>query len=277
VGIGGWVPEFPGELMDEKRVFSEQEAANLIVAAAKLQESDGEGPNYAAGVSWAQMQKMAQDVGVDPEYLRKALAGGSGQSTSNSKKQKRFLGMPMSEEFERVVDAEIPPENFDVIAPEFYNPGYGGGAGQGGFGGPSIIGRMMKGQFYEGMLYGTLEVSSRHGRTRIKAQTSNMVATWAIWMPFVLLTMFVGVAITSNRAPELWPLVWSFWGLGAAGSWAGLGALLTKYREKLPDKLDRMATAIVDEAEMLRKNVGSESVVDSVSTDEELRENLRSD
>ncbi len=261
--------------MDDRKIYSEQEAADLIVAAAKLQESDGEGASYVAGVSWAEMQKMASDVGVDPEYLRKALAGHSVSSVKAAGKPRRFLGMPLSEEFERVVDAELPPESFDVIASEFYNPGYGGGT-QGGMGGPSIIGRMIKGQFYEGMMYGTMEVSSRHGRTRIKATSSNAVATWAIWFPTVLLGMFACIAVTAKQAPDMWPLVMSIWGLGSAGLWAAMGAALQKFRDRIPDKLDRIAIAVEDEATILRENLGNTQSTVS-STENELRENLRSE
>ena len=263
--------------MDDRKIYSEQEAADLIVAAAKLQESDGEDSRYSAGVSWSELQKMAGDVGVDPEYLRKALAVQSGAPIKKQGKPREFLGMPLSEEFERVVDAELPPDNFDVIAGEFYNPGYGGSGGAyGGYGGPSIIGRMMKGQFYEGLFYGTLEVSSRHGRTRIKARSSNAVATWAIWFPIVFLAMFIGIAITTKKAPEIAPLYWLFWGLGSAGLWAGLGLAMKASRVRIVEKLDRVVAAIEEEASLLRDHLASSNPV-ADSEQEELRENLRGD
>ncbi len=75
--------------MDPKKVFSEQEAAQLIVDAAKLQESAGQ-HDYTPGVTWTELQRMADDVGVDPDYLKKALA----KKSTNSKptvKPKVFL------------------------------------------------------------------------------------------------------------------------------------------------------------------------------------------
>lgn len=262
--------------MDERKIYSEQEAADLIVAAAKLQESDGDTGRYSAGVSWSELQKMANDVGVDPEYLRKALAVQAGAPVTKKGKPREFLGMPLSEEFERVVDAELPPDNFDVIAGEFYNPGYGGSGGGYGYGGPSIIGRMMKGQFYEGLLYGTLEVSSRHGRTRIKARTSNAVATWAIWFPLVFMGMIVGLAVTSKKVPEMMPLAWAIWGGAAAASWAALGIVLKRGRERVIEKMDRMVAAVEDEASILRDNLNESRPV-AVEEQEAVRENLRSD
>ncbi|MFM9873766.1 MAG: hypothetical protein ACKVQS_09920 [Fimbriimonadaceae bacterium] len=261
--------------MDDRKIYSEQEAANLIVAAAKLQESDGDGSSYSAGVSWEEMQRMAEDVGVDPEYLRKALSGQTVGSAKVGNKPRSILGMPMAQDFERVVDAELPPESFDVITSEFYNPGYGGGT-QGGMGGPSVIGRMMKGQFYEGILYGTMEVSSRHGRTRIKATTSSSIAGWAIFMPIMLLTFIICMGITSKRAPEMAPLVFSLWGAFGAALWAGLVVAVKAGISKVPSKLDRIAGAVEDEADMIRQNLGSVRS-GSVEPDRELRENLRSD
>ncbi|QYK54462.1 MAG: hypothetical protein KF824_06075 [Fimbriimonadaceae bacterium] len=126
--------------MEPKKVFSEQEAAQLIVEAAKLQESDGQ-HDYTPGVTWAELQRMAGDVGVDPDYLRKVIATQT-PGAKKASKPRSFLGMPLSEEFERVVDAELPPNNFDVVAGEFYSTG--GGTAQTGYGGPSVIGRMIK-------------------------------------------------------------------------------------------------------------------------------------
>jgi hypothetical protein len=261
--------------VDDRKIYSEQEAADLIVAAAKLQESDGDGSTYSAGVSWEEMQKMAADVGVDPDYLRKTLAGQTIGSVKIANKPRSFLGMPLAQDFERVVDAELPPENFDVIASEFYNPGYGGGA-QGGMGGPSVIGRMMKGQFYEGILYGTMEVSSRHGRTRIKARTSSSIAGWAIWFPIMFLATLIAIPITAKKAPEMLPLALALWGVFGTALWAGLVAAVRAGMTKVPEKLDRIALAVEDEAAMIRQNLGNVQS-GSVETETALRENLRSD
>lgn len=263
--------------MDDKRIFSEQEAADLIVQAAKLQESDGDGATYSAGVSWAELQRMAGDVGVDPEYLRRALAGGKPGSSNVAKKPRQFLGMPLSEEFERVVDAEIAPENFDVIAGEFYNPGYGGGtAGSGGYMGPSIIGRMIKGQFYEGLLYGTMEVSSRHGRTRIKAKTSNAVGTWAIMGPIMFVWLLIVLGISSKSAGALFLPNIAAWGIGLSALWAIIGAALRSARSKVPDRIERIAIAILDEAEVGRSKL-EKSSAGHVNDEEPLRQNLSQD
>jgi hypothetical protein len=259
--------------MDDRRIFSEQEAANLIVNAAKLQESDGEGAKYSAGVTWEELQRMAGDVGVDPEYLRKALAGSVPANPVS--KPREFLGMPLSQEFERVVDAEIAPENFDVIASEFYNPGYGGG-GSGshysGYGGPSIIGRMMKGQFYEGMAYGSMEVSSRHGRTRIKARSSNAIGVWAIWFPIAMLAYVIALIVTATSDGAL-----ALPALGSATAvtaflWASIGAGMRQSIAKIPEKLDRIAQAVLDESEFNRETVMKSSA--GIEEPDMVRENL---
>lgn len=259
--------------MDDRKIFSEQEAADLIVAAAKLQESEGDGPSYKAGVSWEEMQRMAADVGVDPDYLRKALSGQTIGSVKVTKKPRSILGMPMAQDFERVVDAELPPENFDVIASEFYNPGYGGGAHGGGMGGPSIIGRMMKGQFYEGILYGTMEVSSRHGRTRIKATTSSSIAGWAIFMPIMLLVSIIALPITAKRSPEMLPLAFALWGIFGTALWASLVATVRSGLSKVPAKMDRIAAAVEDEAELIRQNFGNVKS-GAVVGEDDVRQNL---
>jgi len=255
--------------MEPKKVFSEQEAAQLIVEAAKLQESDGQ-HDYTPGVTWAELQRMAGDVGVDPDYLRKVI-GAQTPGTKTTSKPRSFLGMPLSEDFERVVDAELPPGNFDVVASEFYSTG--GGSAQTGYGGPSVIGRMIKGSFYEGIWYGSLEVSSRHGRTRIKARTSNAIATMAIWLPIMLLSFMMGVIITAKNSPENLPLALSIWGTASAGLWASLGYILSKDRAKIEQKLERMSEAVMDEAEQLRANIGSVTA-GKLEEDSELRETL---
>lgn len=265
--------------MDEKRIFSEKEAADLIVQAAKLQEASSDSGKYVAGVTWEELKRMADDVGVDPSFLRQAMSAASGSIEKNGTKRGRyFLGMPLSEEFEMVVDAEIAPENFDVIAGEFYNPGYGGGtAGAGGASwGPSVVGRMIKGQFYEGLLLGTMEVSSRHGRTRIKAVTSNAIATMAIYFPIMLMWFLIamGVGLKGNGANFI-PMMASF-GVGAVGLWAVLGGVLKNAMKRIPGRLERIADAIRSEAELNRESLAASSPGSTVET-EELRENLRRD
>lgn len=52
-----------------KRIFSEQEASEILQRAAKLQEEDRESdPAYTPGITAEELERIAHEAGIDPNF-----------------------------------------------------------------------------------------------------------------------------------------------------------------------------------------------------------------
>lgn len=140
-----------------KEVFSEQEASQILQRAVQLHESQGQADPYTPGITREELDRIAQEVGVSTEFLAQAIK----ESQSSSHKTGPLR---LTEEFEHVIDGELDPKNFDVIAEVA-----GGGMGQRGL---RQIGRSVEGMVGTGPTLSKLNVSSRHGRTKIHVNST---------------------------------------------------------------------------------------------------------
>ena len=106
--------------MPKKRVFSEQEATEIMQRAVRLQESSQTGDEYTPGVTLEELQRIAEEAGIDTRFLDKAVAGVDTE-------EKSTIGVfNLAEEFERVVEGEMDPEDFDKILHLVRRSGKGG-------------------------------------------------------------------------------------------------------------------------------------------------------
>lgn len=241
-----------------KRYFSEKEAADLVVRAAKLQEKAG-GEAYTPGISFDELEKMAAEAGIDPAFLNQAMAG----VPSGEEEAKTFLGIPLSTEFERVVDFELPPENFDVIT-EVLPPRIAGHGprGQRQLNVGTQVGRTVQMQVSSGTAYGTLKMTSRNGRTRISSKQTMFLPFMAGLYPgmmiaFVSLMMLVD-GETSSRASAAVNVSIAILALllgGLVFTWLSKAG-----QAKMRAVTDQIAERVAEEGEILRKNLGSASV-----------------
>lgn len=191
--------------MSEKKVFSEKEASDLIVLAAKLQEEGPHSGDYTPGVSFDDVKRLAADVGVREEYLVQALGklGGAGPSRHTTKS---FMGYPLSAEFETVVEGEVDPQDFDLVT-ECFPPTPSSGQ----MGSPvTQVGRGITVSFSKGMAMGTASVQSRNGRTRIGVKTNAVVGP-ILQAALGFLSFIFGVVITASKAPAFLPLALALW------------------------------------------------------------------
>jgi hypothetical protein len=142
---------------EEKGVFSEQELGEIVERAAELQEQSSErGLGYTPGVTLQQLERVAQEVGVEPEFLRRALEerreGVAG----------RRAGLLRDEE--RVVTGELDPADFDLVLAHVrvrrsrHRPA-------------TQIGRTLRAQVWTGSGLANLEVTSRNQRTRLRVKS----------------------------------------------------------------------------------------------------------
>lgn len=239
--------------MDEKRLFSEKEAAELVQRAVELQENDSEGGlSYTPGVTWQELQNIAREAGLDPRYLQKAL-----EAPDEPEKKPGFLGF--TQEQVSIHDGEIDPEDFDLIF-EDVKPTTGQNAMM------SQLGRRAAMNTMTGLAQTNVEVTSRRGRTRLKVRSNSLVAFFITLYPS-LIGGIIGMAASFEN--KLWLL-----GLVIIAAALGLGwflfRLFVKKGHKSAEELaDKLRGRIEREIEMDKKREGT-----SVETDEDLTQRL---
>jgi len=256
-----------------QRFFNEKEAAELVLKAAKLQEQSSEGSgSYAPGISFDELARMAAEAGVDPSYLQKALEG----VPEKSEVAKTFLGIPLSTEFERIIDGELPPENFDVISEGL--PASVGSRGAHGTRMHNVgmqVGRSMQMQLAKGAAFGSLRVTSRSGRTRISTRQGLFIPFMAglypaLMIAFITLMMLVDGDTSANANPAVnIPIA-------IATLIAGLVAfalLARSGQNKMREITDSIADRVQEETDLLRDRLGETE--NKATTEEALREHLR--
>jgi hypothetical protein len=146
----------------QKRVFSEQEAAAIIRRAAEITEAAG-AHDYMAGVTATELERIAAEVGISPQALAQAL------SEASTEKYGRKGPFHLTEEFERVVDGEVDPDQYDLIV-EGLKIMNNRGAQQ-----VAQVGRSLTMTTWTGVGQAHVEVSSRKGRTRLKVKSNALI------------------------------------------------------------------------------------------------------
>ena len=216
-------------MSDEKRVFSEKQASEILARAAHLQEAKGEGA-YAAGLTREEVLSIASEAGISPENVEQAIRALA------DKKESGFLNLIETDE--RVVDAELDPQEFDVIlevAKPFrsrHRPVH-------------QVGRTLSMQTrYKGGLY-RVEVVSRNGRTRIVVTSVPLLAYLLSLHPALL----VGIMAAGAFGAPLIALASTLAGL------AGFVGLVRHGKANTGELADRIEKRIREATHDVRANL----------------------
>lgn len=167
-------------MAEERKVFSEQEVAAVVRRAVELQEAAG-AETYQPGVTVAELERVAQELGIDPVHLQRAI------SETGSVLDRSGL-FHLTEEFDRVVDAQLEPDEYDVLLQHLKPTGHRGF---------QQLGRSVSGQTWTGCSFASFEVRSAQGRTRIKVR-SNPFFAWMVSIHPVLFASFVLLPVLGN-------------------------------------------------------------------------------
>lgn len=151
------------------RVFSEQEAAEIVQRAVELQESSPKLEHgYTPGITLEELHRVAAEVGVQPEFLEQALI-------LRDQPAKAVQGSGGMAVFERVLDGELDPADFDLLLEDFRTPMQSPV--------PSQIGRTLKFRTSEGTTSANVTITARNGRTRIKVEWMPVMGCVAAFYP----------------------------------------------------------------------------------------------
>ena len=216
--------------MAQREVFSEQQVTDIIRRATELSEKGPLAEGYTPGITREDLDKIANEIGVDPRCLEQAILE-SRQNTG------RKPGFHLSEEYERVVDGELDPSEYDLIL-EFVRT-------VGRFG-PQVsqVGRSIRARAWAGGSPQSVTVTSRNGRTKVKVRSIP-----AIGMIVGGYSAFLGSILTAPPLLEhhqYGPAFTAFAAFIAMG--VGIGGVLIRMGQRGAQKLaDRIRERIEEE------------------------------
>lgn len=95
------------------RKFNDEEVALIIKRAAELQQTEQIENNPSTALSLSDVEQIAREAGIDPKLIRQAALGLDQPSTTI--RPNPWVGSPTRIVFERVVDGEIPVEEFESL------------------------------------------------------------------------------------------------------------------------------------------------------------------
>ncbi len=121
----------PDNLRRERR-FNDEEVALIIKRAAELQQTERVEPSTALTLS--DVEQIAREAGIDPELIRRAALGLD--RPAPEARPSVWFGSPTHLVFERVVEGEIPTDEFEPMVAEIRRS-----VGDNGI--PSVLGRTL--------------------------------------------------------------------------------------------------------------------------------------
>ena len=116
------------------RKFSEEEVALIIKRAAELQQTQQVESEPSNALTLTEVEQIAREAGIDPKLIRQAAIGLD--RPSETSRPSPWVGAPTHLVFERVVEGEIPVEDFEPLINEIRRT-------MGDNGVPSVLGKTL--------------------------------------------------------------------------------------------------------------------------------------
>ena len=173
--------------MDEpksiSRRYSDREIALILTRTAELQATRAAESEVSAGLSQEELEQIAREAGLDPRYVRSAIAElDAGRGTRES----RWLGGSTWIQLERSFAGEVPPREYDALVELIHRT-------LGEVGQPSVLGRTLRWIALTGMsgrhAHGReieVAIASRDGQTTIRVHERLRSLATQLFMGFVV-------------------------------------------------------------------------------------------
>jgi hypothetical protein len=142
--------------MESRRVFSEQEVAEILKRAVVIAENQS--ATYTPGITLAEVERIAAEAGVPVAAVRQALAEREGTAPRSDSETRPGAAI------ERVVDGELAPEDYDVVLDGLRS------LRQAGHGQTAQVGKTLQARVWHGGAPTSVQLTSRKGRTRLVVQ-----------------------------------------------------------------------------------------------------------
>jgi hypothetical protein len=190
----------------DSRVFSDQEVGVIVHRAAELQEkSAARSLGSLPAIGREQLERIAREVGVEPEFVERALA-------------ERPAGGRLLRVEERVVMGALDPRDFDLVLAEVQpRPSGRNRATQ--------IGQTLQARLWTGAGLAKLEVTSRDERTHVRLKVFPVFEILgALYPPFLASLLGGGALVAGGHLAGAGVLAAGAFTAGLLGLRAWLGA-----------------------------------------------------
>ncbi|MGV3721581.1 MAG: hypothetical protein ACO1SX_11785 [Actinomycetota bacterium] len=209
--------------------YSEKQAGAILRRA--VERSAAAGAEGSAGISLAEMERIAAELGIDPQHVRSAAAEVSGRST------------PGLVDLEEIVPAELSEEAWDLILLELRRVFRAAGAA-------TAIGRARE--------WDTPNVHvslvSRDGGTKVhlmENHSSDLSVGWVMWGFFSLFILFLAVLIGAKKGGPDQALINALVTVGLSGAaFLGIRASVQSWRQRQQERMQgllRRVTGLIRE------------------------------
>ena len=116
------------------RKFNDEEVALIIKRAAELQQTQQIEQEPSNALTLAEVEQIAREAGIDPKLIRQAAHGL--ERPAETTRPSAWVGAPTRIVFERVIDGEIPVDDYEPIINEVRRTFGDNGV-------PSVLGRTL--------------------------------------------------------------------------------------------------------------------------------------
>ncbi len=159
---------------EHRRRYGDKEVGLILKRAADLQREEPASEVEGAGLSLAELEEIAAEVGIDSRHIGRA-ATELDAVASHSGSTSRLAGAPLSIELERTIAGELSEDGLEHLIPEIQRAADGPGQ-------PALVGRTLTWQSSTSDDLRTLQVSiaSRNGRTRIGIEERYENLAWTV-------------------------------------------------------------------------------------------------
>ncbi len=161
------------------RKFNDEEVALIIKRAAELQQTQQADEEPSNAMTLAEVEQIAQEAGIDPKLIRQAAHGL--ERPAEVARPSPWLGAPTRLMFDRVIDGEVPVDEFEPTINEIRRT-----FGDNGI--PSVLGKTLAWtSSYQGGRRGNsgrmvnVNVVSRSGATTVRVEEEMRTVAGAVF------------------------------------------------------------------------------------------------
>lgn len=227
------------------RRYSDREIALILTRTAELQATRAAESEVSAGLTQTDLEQIAREAGLDPRYVRMAIAdldGGRGTRES------RWLGGASWIQLERSVTGEVPEREYEALVDLIQRT-------LGEVGQPSVLGRTLRWIALTGVSGRhahsreiEVTIASRDGQTTIGVHEKLRTLATQLFVPFVAGGGSAGAAMAAGLGGALLgsPVAAVAFALGAVGGAYAIargifGRTSRRRAEQLRTLIDRLS------------------------------------
>ncbi|MBX2819688.1 MAG: hypothetical protein KTR29_08400 [Rhodothermaceae bacterium] len=179
--------------MSNNRLYTEKEISTILKRAGERQAEQGQ--KETQGLSLAEIQQIAGEVGLDPRIVASVAA--ELETTLGKEKGQSWLGLPVRAETERVLPGAVSVEQWPEVVSAIENAmGVIGASGQ--------VGKMLEWTYTSKLVQYKVSLTPVNGQTKVRVHGNFTRLARAALLPFLLFFTLQGTVIPIGAGLPFW-------------------------------------------------------------------------